>query len=105
MTADPRGYYRDTDDAIRRTTLLDRFAAKVARAFEAVENRLDDSINRHLELAIPEPRKSTSPDNVLALHRDGVERVGTHPCCDCCAHQCDDLHRDPCDVHQGGAFA
>jgi hypothetical protein len=99
-------YFRDTDDAIRRTTLLDRFAARVARAFTAVEDRLDHSIHLHCDRAIPAPR-SVSPDEIIEGHRNPrphMELVGTWPCCDCCT-ACNDLHRDGCPVHQGGAFA
>jgi hypothetical protein len=90
-------YWSDTDSAVKRTTLMDRFAAKVARVFEAVEDRLDHSINQHLERAIP--RQSTSPESLALV--PAVERVGTFDCCACCKdyipQPCPDIHRDPCD--------
>ena len=59
------------------------------RVLDAIDSRLDTTLDRHLSLAIPEPR------------RHGIERIGCWPCCiTCCRPKCDDLHRDACEHQQ-----
>lgn len=64
-----------------------------------LDEQVSRPLDRHLELALP----SRSPDRLPS--RAAVEKVGTDPCCRCCASPgflCVETHRSPCDSPECG---